>query len=353
MTSTAVGCTADARCAYCAGRPAGRGACSPPCWCAPTRTARCRRGRQPAGRRPPPLARLPPAAGAARRQVAGALPRPAGAHVRPVRHRADAATAADEQRDAADGAPSPVEPRCRRAALHQHRPGHDQGAGVSGQLRAGRRRRRWPRVAGWRRTVALLGRRPIPVAAQRGRDRTAVRQRAERAAPSGTDTSGRDTRWACLSTTLGAAAHELCHALDLGHAAHGLMGRAYDELWRFCVLETDGGGAGGIRRPPPPGLPAVPGVPAGLRCDASCHAQTVPRPPATSDLTFLDATSAAVLHHHAWCGPRQDGHGAETDAAIQISPAHRVVSSRPLRVVVCRTADEDLVRIETFDGGNC
>ena len=177
----------------------------------------------------------------------------------------------------------------------------------------------------------------------------------ERAAPAGAETSGRGTRWACLSTTLGAAAHELCHALDLGHAEHGLMGRAYDELWRFCVLEAEGGGAGGIRRPPPPGLPAVPGVSAGHRCDASCHAQAVPQPPATSDLTFLDAASAALLYHHAWCGAGQAGSGAEADSDVEISPALEVVSSRPLRVVVCRTADEEarLVGVKTLDGDDC
>ncbi|KAF0291432.1 Zinc transporter ZIP9 [Amphibalanus amphitrite] len=168
-----------------------------------------------------------------------------------------------------------------------------------------------------------------------------------RAAPEWADTSGRGTRWACLSTTLGAAAHELCHALDLGHAEHGLMGRAYDELWRYCVLSTEGA-TGGLRRPPPE-LPTVPGVPAGHRCDADCHSRAAPCPPATSDLTFLDAASAALLYHHAWCGAAE---GADGPGTVQISPQLEVVSSRPLRVVVCRTADEEakLVGLWTLSG---
>ncbi|XP_043237129.1 uncharacterized protein LOC122389312 [Amphibalanus amphitrite] len=168
-----------------------------------------------------------------------------------------------------------------------------------------------------------------------------------RAAPEWADTSGRGTRWACLSTTLGAAAHELCHALDLGHAEHGLMGRAYDELWRYCVLSTEGA-TGGLRRPPPE-LPTVPGVPAGHRCDADCHSCAAPCPPATSDLTFLDAASAALLYHHAWCGAAEGNDGPGT---VQISPQLEVVSSRPLRVVVCRTADEEakLVGLWTLSG---
>ena len=45
-------------------------------------------------------------------------------------------------------------------------------------------------------------------------------------------------RWACLSTTLGAACHELGHAFDLGHTPVGLMARGFDNIYKeFTVFK--------------------------------------------------------------------------------------------------------------------
>jgi hypothetical protein len=41
----------------------------------------------------------------------------------------------------------------------------------------------------------------------------------------------RGTRWACFSTTLGAACHELGHTFDLGHQPEGIMARGFDDIF--------------------------------------------------------------------------------------------------------------------------
>ncbi|OQV25338.1 hypothetical protein BV898_01019 [Hypsibius exemplaris] len=46
------------------------------------------------------------------------------------------------------------------------------------------------------------------------------------------DSAYRGTRWACFSTTLGAACHELGHTFDLGHEPVGIMARGFDDIYK-------------------------------------------------------------------------------------------------------------------------
>ncbi|XP_055328085.1 uncharacterized protein LOC129581178 isoform X2 [Paramacrobiotus metropolitanus] len=51
------------------------------------------------------------------------------------------------------------------------------------------------------------------------------------------DSAYRGTRWACYSTTLGAACHELGHAFDLGHTPVGIMARGFDNIYKEFTVE--------------------------------------------------------------------------------------------------------------------
>ncbi|XP_022237537.1 putative zinc metalloproteinase C607.06c [Limulus polyphemus] len=52
------------------------------------------------------------------------------------------------------------------------------------------------------------------------------------------DDSGlRGTHWACYSTGLGATLHELGHTFDLGHSTYGIMGRGFDDIYKFFTVQ--------------------------------------------------------------------------------------------------------------------
>ncbi|XP_076339019.1 uncharacterized protein LOC143240463 [Tachypleus tridentatus] len=52
------------------------------------------------------------------------------------------------------------------------------------------------------------------------------------------DDSGlRGTHWACYSTGLGATLHELGHTFDLGHSSCGIMGRGFDDIYKFFTVQ--------------------------------------------------------------------------------------------------------------------
>ncbi|GAV07951.1 hypothetical protein RvY_17724 [Ramazzottius varieornatus] len=52
------------------------------------------------------------------------------------------------------------------------------------------------------------------------------------------DSAYRGQRWACFSTSLGAAWHELGHTFDLGHAKLGIMARGFEDIFElFTAVE--------------------------------------------------------------------------------------------------------------------
>lgn len=51
------------------------------------------------------------------------------------------------------------------------------------------------------------------------------------------DSGNRYFKWACYSTGLGAALHELGHTFDLGHSSTGIMGRGFDDIYKYFIIE--------------------------------------------------------------------------------------------------------------------
>ncbi len=50
------------------------------------------------------------------------------------------------------------------------------------------------------------------------------------------DSAGRNTYWACYSTTLGSLLHELSHVLDVGHSTRGIMARGFENFYAFFTI---------------------------------------------------------------------------------------------------------------------
>ncbi|GFR26537.1 putative zinc metalloproteinase C607.06c [Trichonephila clavata] len=51
------------------------------------------------------------------------------------------------------------------------------------------------------------------------------------------DSANRGWYWACYSTGLGAALHELGHTFDLGHTTGGIMGRGFDDIHKYFIVD--------------------------------------------------------------------------------------------------------------------
>ncbi|XP_042911348.1 uncharacterized protein, partial [Parasteatoda tepidariorum] len=51
------------------------------------------------------------------------------------------------------------------------------------------------------------------------------------------DSANRGFYWACYSTGLGAALHELGHTFDLGHTHGGIMGRGFDDIHKYFIID--------------------------------------------------------------------------------------------------------------------
>lgn len=43
--------------------------------------------------------------------------------------------------------------------------------------------------------------------------------------------------WACYATGLGATLHELGHTFDLGHTKGGIMGRGFDDIYKYFIID--------------------------------------------------------------------------------------------------------------------
>ncbi|XP_054719111.1 uncharacterized protein LOC129228455 [Uloborus diversus] len=51
------------------------------------------------------------------------------------------------------------------------------------------------------------------------------------------DSANRGWHWACYSTGLGATLHELGHTFDLGHTKGGIMGRGFDDIYKYFIVD--------------------------------------------------------------------------------------------------------------------
>ncbi|GFS72203.1 putative zinc metalloproteinase C607.06c [Nephila pilipes] len=51
------------------------------------------------------------------------------------------------------------------------------------------------------------------------------------------DSANRGWYWACYSTGLGATLHELGHTFDLGHTNGGIMGRGFDDIHKYFIVD--------------------------------------------------------------------------------------------------------------------
>ncbi|KAF8792287.1 putative zinc metalloproteinase-like protein [Argiope bruennichi] len=51
------------------------------------------------------------------------------------------------------------------------------------------------------------------------------------------DSANRGWYWACYSTGLGATLHELGHTFDLGHTNGGIMGRGFDDIHKYFIID--------------------------------------------------------------------------------------------------------------------
>ncbi|CAL1292396.1 unnamed protein product [Larinioides sclopetarius] len=51
------------------------------------------------------------------------------------------------------------------------------------------------------------------------------------------DSANRGWYWACYSTGLGATLHELGHIFDLGHTNGGIMGRGFDDIHKYFIID--------------------------------------------------------------------------------------------------------------------
>ncbi|XP_035232882.1 putative zinc metalloproteinase YIL108W isoform X2 [Stegodyphus dumicola] len=51
------------------------------------------------------------------------------------------------------------------------------------------------------------------------------------------DSANRGWYWACYSTGLGATLHELGHTFDLGHTKSGIMGRGFDDIYKYFIVD--------------------------------------------------------------------------------------------------------------------
>lgn len=51
------------------------------------------------------------------------------------------------------------------------------------------------------------------------------------------DSGNRKYHWACYATGLGATLHELGHTFDLGHTRKGIMGRGFDDIHKFFIVD--------------------------------------------------------------------------------------------------------------------
>ncbi|GIY37646.1 uncharacterized protein CEXT_206421, partial [Caerostris extrusa] len=51
------------------------------------------------------------------------------------------------------------------------------------------------------------------------------------------DSANRGWYWACYSTGLGSTLHELGHTFDLGHTNGGIMGRGFDDIHKYFIVD--------------------------------------------------------------------------------------------------------------------